>query len=78
VSSVMLSIPTFVIVVLLVFVFAIVLRWLPATGWVTFSDDPIGRETNMASNAISNVTAARSTRSFATDCWLNMVCPRSP
>ncbi|UIL27786.1 ABC transporter permease [Rhizobium leguminosarum] len=42
VSSVMLSIPTFVIVVLLGFVFAIVLRWLPATGWVSFSDDPIG------------------------------------
>ena len=42
VSSVMLSVPTFVIVVLLGFVFAIVLRWLPATGWVSFSDAPIG------------------------------------
>ena len=42
VTSVMLSVPTFVIVVLLGFVFAIVLRWLPATGWVSFSDDPLG------------------------------------
>jgi peptide/nickel transport system permease protein len=42
VSSVMLSVPTFVLVVLFGFVFAIVLRWLPATGWVPFSEDPIG------------------------------------
>jgi peptide/nickel transport system permease protein len=42
VSSVMLSVPTFVIVVLLGFVFAIVLRWLPATGWVPLSEDPLG------------------------------------
>ena len=42
VTSVMLSVPTFVTVVLLGFVFAIVLRWLPATGWVSFSDDPLG------------------------------------
>jgi peptide/nickel transport system permease protein len=42
VTSVMLSIPTFVTVVVLGFLFAIVLRWLPATGWVRFSDDPLG------------------------------------
>jgi len=42
VSSIMLSIPTFVIVVLLGYIFAIVLRWLPATGWVSFAQDPIG------------------------------------
>lgn len=42
VSSVMLSVPTFVIVVLLGFVFAIVLRWLPATGWIPFGEDPLG------------------------------------
>lgn len=42
VTSVMLSVPTFVMVVLLGYLFAIVLRWLPATGWVSFSDDPIG------------------------------------
>ncbi|MEJ1158294.1 ABC transporter permease [Prosthecomicrobium sp. N25] len=42
VSSVMLSVPTFVIVVLLGFLFAIVLRWLPATGWVAFGEDPLG------------------------------------
>jgi peptide/nickel transport system permease protein len=42
ITSVMLSVPTFVIVVLLGFVFAIVLRWLPATGWISFSEDPLG------------------------------------
>ncbi len=41
VSSVLLSVPTFVIVVLLSYLFAIVLRWLPATGWASFSKDPI-------------------------------------
>ena len=41
VTSVMLSVPTFVVVVLLSFVFAIVLRWLPATGWATFGEAPL-------------------------------------
>jgi peptide/nickel transport system permease protein len=41
-SSIMLSIPTFVIVVLLGYIFAIVLRWLPATGWVSLTQDPLG------------------------------------
>jgi peptide/nickel transport system permease protein len=40
-SSLLLAVPTFVIVVLLSYVFAIVLRWLPATGWANFTDDPI-------------------------------------
>jgi peptide/nickel transport system permease protein len=42
VSSAMLSIPVFVTVVLLGFLFAVVLRWLPATGWVALASDPIG------------------------------------
>jgi peptide/nickel transport system permease protein len=42
VSSAMLSIPVFVTVVVLGFVFALVLRWLPATGWVSFTSDPLG------------------------------------
>jgi len=42
VTSLMLSVPTFVIVVMLGFLFAIVLRWLPATGWVAFTEDPLG------------------------------------
>lgn len=41
ISSILLAVPTFVIVVLLSYIFAIVLRWLPATGWANFSDDPL-------------------------------------
>lgn len=41
ISSVLLAVPTFVIVVLFSYLFAMVLRWLPATGWVKFTDDPI-------------------------------------
>lgn len=42
IASVLLAVPTFVIVVLLSYLFAIVLRWLPATGWVNFTEDPLG------------------------------------
>jgi peptide/nickel transport system permease protein len=42
VSSAILSIPVFVTVVVLGFVFALVLRWLPATGWVSITVDPLG------------------------------------
>ena len=42
ISSVLLSVPTFVVVVLFSYLFAMVLRWLPATGWVTFTQDPLG------------------------------------
>lgn len=42
VASVMLSIPTFVSVVVLGYFFSIVLRWLPATGWVSPLEDPLG------------------------------------
>ncbi len=42
VSSTLLSIPIFVTVVILGFLFAIVLRWLPATGWMPLAQDPIG------------------------------------
>src|SRR5690606_32327050 len=41
ISSVLLAVPTFVIVVLFSYLFAMVLRWLPATGWVKFTEDPI-------------------------------------
>ena len=41
ISSVLLSVPTFVIVVLASFLFSIVLRWLPATGWVSLTEDPL-------------------------------------
>lgn len=39
VSSVILSIPSFVIVVIFTWLFSITLRWLPAGGWVAPSDD---------------------------------------
>ena len=42
VTSFMLSIPTFVSVVVLGYIFSIVLRWLPATGWVSLLEDPLG------------------------------------
>jgi len=41
ISTVLLAVPTFVIVVLFSYLFALVLRWLPATGWVKFTDNPL-------------------------------------
>jgi peptide/nickel transport system permease protein len=38
----MLSVPTFLSAILLIYLFAVQLRWLPATGYVPFSEDPIG------------------------------------
>lgn len=39
VTSVILSIPSFVVVVLAAFIFAVTLRWLPAGGWVAPADN---------------------------------------
>ena len=41
VSTLLLAVPTFVIVVLFSYLFALVLRWLPATGWVKFTENPL-------------------------------------
>jgi peptide/nickel transport system permease protein len=41
ISSFLLSIPSFVAVVFFGFVFALTLKWLPATGWVPFLTDPL-------------------------------------
>jgi peptide/nickel transport system permease protein len=38
----MLSVPTFLSAILLIYLFAVELRWLPATGYVPFSEDPVG------------------------------------
>jgi peptide/nickel transport system permease protein len=37
----LLSVPTFIFGVLLVYFFALELRWLPATGYTSFGDDPV-------------------------------------
>src|SRR5258708_9999745 len=38
----MLSVPTFLSAILLIYLFAVELRWLPATGYVPFTEDPAG------------------------------------
>jgi len=38
----MLSLPAFLIAILLIYLFAVDLRWLPATGYVPFSEEPLG------------------------------------
>jgi peptide/nickel transport system permease protein len=37
----LLSLPAFMVAILLILVFAVNLGWLPATGWVKFTDDPV-------------------------------------
>jgi peptide/nickel transport system permease protein len=38
----MLSVPAFLSAILLIYLFAVQLRWLPATGYIPFEEDPIG------------------------------------
>ena len=38
----MLSVPAFLSAILLIYLFAVELRWLPATGYVPFAEDPVG------------------------------------
>jgi peptide/nickel transport system permease protein len=38
----MLSVPTFLSAILLIYLFAVKLRWLPATGYIPFQEDPLG------------------------------------
>jgi peptide/nickel transport system permease protein len=38
----MLSVPPFLSAILLIYLFAVELRWLPATGYVPFGEDPVG------------------------------------
>ena len=37
-----LSLPPFMVAILLIYLFAVELNWLPATGWVPFHEDPVG------------------------------------
>ncbi len=46
-AFVLLSMPGFVLGMLLIYLFAVVLRVLPATGWVPFSEDPLGHLTHL-------------------------------
>lgn len=41
-SAFVFAVPAYWLAVLLVFVFAVVLPWFPATGYVEFADDPVG------------------------------------
>ncbi len=36
-----LSLPSFMVAILLIYLFAVELNWLPATGWVPFAEDPV-------------------------------------
>src|SRR3954462_4815604 len=38
----MLSVPAFLSAILLIYLFAVELRWLPATGYIPFEEDPLG------------------------------------
>jgi peptide/nickel transport system permease protein len=38
----MLSVPAFLSAILLIYLFAVQLRWLPATGYIPFQEDPLG------------------------------------
>jgi peptide/nickel transport system permease protein len=51
----MLSVPAFLSAILLIYLFAVELRWLPATGYVPFSEDPVG---NLRSFVLPALTLA--------------------
>lgn len=38
----LMAVPSFMLAMFLIIVFAVQLGWLPSTGWVRFSDDPVG------------------------------------
>jgi peptide/nickel transport system permease protein len=50
-----LSLPSFMVAILLIYLFAVQLNWLPATGWVPFGEDPVG---NLVSFVLPAVTLA--------------------
>jgi peptide/nickel transport system permease protein len=51
----MLSLPAFLSAILLIYFFAVELRWLPATGYVPFAEDPLG---NLRSFVLPALTLA--------------------
>jgi peptide/nickel transport system permease protein len=50
-----LSLPSFMVAILLIYLFAVQLNWLPATGWVPFAEDPAA---NLRSFVLPAVTLA--------------------
>jgi len=50
-----LSLPPFMVAILLIYLFAVELNWLPATGWVPFAEDPL---TNLRSFVLPALTLA--------------------
>ena len=50
-----LSLPPFMVAILLIYLFAVELNWLPATGWVPFHEDPLA---NLKSFILPAVTIA--------------------
>ena len=50
-----LSLPSFMVAILLIYLFAVELNWLPATGWVPFAEDPVG---NLRSFVLPALTLA--------------------
>src|SRR5882757_1215056 len=50
-----LSLPSFMVAILLIYLFAVQLNWLPATGYVPFTEDPLG---NLRSFVLPALTLA--------------------
>jgi len=50
-----LSVPPFMVAILLIYLFAVELGWLPATGWVPFAEDPVA---NLRSFVLPALTLA--------------------
>src|SRR5689334_6804511 len=49
----MFAAPVFITAILLMFVFALKLRWLPSTGYVTFTTDPLGNLAHLVLPALA-------------------------
>jgi peptide/nickel transport system permease protein len=65
----LLSIPNFMMALLLIYILAVQLGWFPATGWTRFSDDPVGnmRAVFMPALALATSNVAVFTRLLRTD-----------
>jgi peptide/nickel transport system permease protein len=48
-----LSVPPFMVAILLIYLFAVELGWLPATGWVPFAEDPVANLRSMVLPALT-------------------------